>query len=235
MKIPLVVAVVVTSLLGVLWLTIGQISSPHDATPTADSAASAPLASSPDHGARAQTAAPEPVPSQPAAAAGPSSSASTMFPQPLSLPTASSPTSDPEMSGSQPGKQFTSQASNLLPATGMPPSAISVAANAVSGTTVAPIEYEIPPGMRAPVVFLPEDRPLTGPIQAALEDVRREFDETVAAANDPADVWDKATRHADDRYRQLMGFDAFNQKTMQDAREAMRSQELLPEASANQP
>jgi hypothetical protein len=89
--------------------------------------------------------------------------------------------------------------------------------------------------MRAPVVFLPEDRPLTGPIQAALEDVRREFDETVAAADDPADVWDKATRHADDRYRQLMGFDAFNQKTMQDAREAMRSQELLPEASANQP
>lgn len=89
--------------------------------------------------------------------------------------------------------------------------------------------------MRAPVVFLPEDRPLTGPIQAALDDVRREFDEAVAAADDPADVWDKATRHADDRYRQLMGFDAYNQKTMQDAREAMRAQGLLPEAAATQP
>ena len=89
--------------------------------------------------------------------------------------------------------------------------------------------------MRAPVVFLPEDRPLTAPIQDALDDVRREFDDTVAAADDPADVWEEATQHADDRYRQLMGFDAYNQKTMQDAREAMRAQGLMPEAQVTQP
>ena len=96
---------------------------------------------------------------------------------------------------------------------------------AVSASNIA---YDIPAGMRAPVVFLPENRPITPPMERFLDDVRREFDATIAAADDPAEVWDNARRRADDRYRQLFGDDAYNQKTMQDAIDALRSKGSLP-------
>jgi hypothetical protein len=76
--------------------------------------------------------------------------------------------------------------------------------------------------------MLPEDRPLTPPIQAFLDDVRREFDAKIAAAEDPAAVWEEAREHADARYRQLFGDQAYNQKTMQDAIDALRSKGALP-------
>lgn len=77
--------------------------------------------------------------------------------------------------------------------------------------------------MRAPVVFLPEDRPLTPPMEKFLENVRDEFDAAIAAADDPATVWEAARQRADDRYRLLFGDDAYNRKTMRDAMEALKS------------
>jgi len=93
---------------------------------------------------------------------------------------------------------------------------------------VATLEYDIPAGMRAPVAFLPEDRPLTPPMEKFLENVRDEFDAAIAAADDPATVWEDARQRADDRYRFLFGDDAYNQKTMRDALEALKSQGALP-------
>jgi hypothetical protein len=90
------------------------------------------------------------------------------------------------------------------------------------------IEYEIPAGMRAPAAFLPADRPLTPPMERFLDDVRREFDAKIAAAEDPATVWEEAREHADARYRLLFGDEAYNRKTMQDAIEALRSKGALP-------
>jgi len=117
-----------------------------------------------------------------------------------------------------------------------PSDASSVSSVSHGGATGAPltaapaeeIQYEIPAGMRAPAVMLPDDRPLTPPIQAFLDDVRREFDAKVAAAEDPAAVWEEARQHADARYRLLFGDQAYNQKTMQDAIEALRSKGALP-------
>lgn len=97
------------------------------------------------------------------------------------------------------------------------------------------IEYEIPAGMRAPAVFLPEDRPLTPPMQRFLDDVRREFDAKIASADDPATVWEEARQHADARYLLLFGADAYNRKTMQDAIEALRSKGALPTPPAADP
>lgn len=94
--------------------------------------------------------------------------------------------------------------------------------------SVEDIEYEIPAGMRAPVVFLPEERPLTPPMQRFLDDVRREFDAAIAAADNPADVWEEARQQADDRYRLLFGDEAYNRKTMSEAIEALRSKGALP-------
>lgn len=98
----------------------------------------------------------------------------------------------------------------------------------VAPTTGSVAQYVIPPGERAPVVFLPEDRPLTPPMQAFLDNVREEFDATIAAADDPAEVWNQARQRADDRYRLLLGDDAYNRKTMQDAIEALKASGNFP-------
>ena len=234
MKIPLVIAVAASALLGVLWVvfdapSLSALRAPQAAV-SAGSARQAPLS---EDGNAVQPAAPEPAPAKPVASAG--LPPALISPQQPSSATAPPAPSDPAprelLTGDQSGP-FSPPAS---PGISTPSAAASAAATPVAATAPAPIQYEIPPGMRAPVVFLPEDRPLTAPVQAALDDVRREFDDAIAAADDPADIWREATQHADDRYRQLMGFDAYNQKTMQDAREAMRSQGLLPEAPTTQP
>jgi hypothetical protein len=229
MKIPIFLVLAAAALLGVIWLVFAASPSAPDAPQTADSVASARPAFSSDSGISVQPAAPEPAPAKPVASAGFAPTSTAASPQQPSTPTASSTEGDLVPRELQPSDQSGPLSPYASPSRNTPSAATS------ASTAIAPIQYEIPPGMRAPVVFLPEDRPLTAPIQAALDDIRREFDETIAAANDPADVWGEATRHADDRYRQLMGFDAYNQKTMQDAREAMRSKGLLPEAPTNQP
>jgi len=98
----------------------------------------------------------------------------------------------------------------------------------VTPTSGSVAQYVIPSGERAPVVFLPEDRTLTPPMQAFLDNVREEFDATIAAADDPAEVWNQARQLADDRYRLLLGDDAYNRKTMQDAIEALKASGNLP-------
>ena len=62
--------------------------------------------------------------------------------------------------------------------------------------------------------------------------MRREFDATIAAADDPAAVWEEARQHADNRYRLLFGDNAYNQKTMQDAIDALRSKGAVPAAAS---
>lgn len=133
------------------------------------------------------------------------------------------PTSFPEEAG--PGK-------NTADASVASPSGLPVNRGPVEPTELATtLEYEIPAGMRAPVVFLPEDRPLTPPMEKFLENVRDEFDATIAAADDPATVWEAARQQADDRYRLLFGDDAYNQKTMRDAIEALKSKNPPPAPS----
>ena len=65
-------------------------------------------------------------------------------------------------------------------------------------------------------------------MQAFLDNVREEFDATIAAADDPAEVWNQARQRADDRYRLLLGDDAYNRKTMQDAIEVLKASGNFP-------
>ena len=235
MKIAPIVLLAVAGLLLVFWLAFAGSPSPHEApqSPTRDGSAQETPRSA--KGMLPQSALVDRAPSASTSPAGLFSKANA----PLPPPDASTM---PAAAGDIGAPRDLRPRSELNPPPPVPSTTqgTSVTANPATETLPAPIQdeipqYEIPPGMRAPVVLLPEDRPLTGPIQAALDDVRREFDAAIASAADPADAWEKATRHADDRYRQLMGFDAYNQKTMQDARDAMRSEGLLPEQPAPQP
>jgi hypothetical protein len=66
-------------------------------------------------------------------------------------------------------------------------------------------------------------RPL--PQQKALDRIATEFNETLN--NPPAgysqqEVWEAARKLADERYTVLYGFDAFNQMSMQAAKEALK-------------
>lgn len=88
------------------------------------------------------------------------------------------------------------------------------------------IVYEIEAGMRAPVALLPHDQPMSPQVAAALESIRQDFDKAVSSTPDPAAVWEEARERADAEYRMFFGFDAFNQKTMQDAREALESKKV---------
>jgi hypothetical protein len=87
----------------------------------------------------------------------------------------------------------------------------------------AQIAYEIEAGMRAPVALLPEDRPMSPQVAAALEGIRQDFDREISAAPDPTAVWEDARKRADEQYRMFFGFDSFNQKAMQDAINALES------------
>lgn len=140
------------------------------------------------------------------------------------LPTATS--SAPDASGEASINPGSSQAEGYGPPLPYEPASLAgnPAAHAVDPANAA-MQYEIPAGMRAPVVFLPEDRPLTPPMERFLQNVRDEFDAVIAAADNPADVWEAARQRADDRYRLLLGDEAYNDKTMRDAIEALRSKQ----------
>lgn len=90
------------------------------------------------------------------------------------------------------------------------------------------IVYEIEAGMRAPVALLPHDEPMSPQVAGALESIRQDFDKAVSTAPDPAEVWEAARERADAEYLMLFGFDAFNQRGMQDAREALESRKPQP-------
>jgi len=87
----------------------------------------------------------------------------------------------------------------------------------------ANLVYEIEAGMRAPVALLPHDKPMSPQVAGALESIRLDFDREISAAADPAEVWDQARERADNAYRKMFGFEAFNQLSMQDAREALEA------------
>ena len=87
----------------------------------------------------------------------------------------------------------------------------------------AQVAYEIEAGMRAPVALLPEDRPMSPQVAAALEGIRQDFDREISAAPDPTAVWEEARKRADEQYRMFFGFDRFNQKAMEDAINALES------------
>jgi len=90
------------------------------------------------------------------------------------------------------------------------------------------IAYEIEAGMRAPVALLPHDRPMSPQVAGALESIRQDFDREISSAADPAAVWDDARKRADEAYKQMFGFEAFNQMTMQDAIDALQSRKQTP-------
>lgn len=90
------------------------------------------------------------------------------------------------------------------------------------------IVYEIEAGMRAPVALLPHDKPMSPQVAAALESIRQDFDKAVSTAPDPAAAWEDARKRADEEYKMFFGFDAYNQRAMQDALEALESRKAQP-------
>lgn len=82
----------------------------------------------------------------------------------------------------------------------------------------------VPTGAKVPVVFY-DNEPRPQPQQQALDRIATEFSDTVN--NPPAgysqqEVWEAARKIADERYTVLYGFDAFNQMSMQAAKEALK-------------
>lgn len=92
----------------------------------------------------------------------------------------------------------------------------------------------VPTGAKVPVVFYDnEPRPL--PQQQALDRIATEFSDTVN--NPPAgysqqEVWEAARKIADERYTVLYGFDAFNQISMQAAKEALKEKKAASAQAA---
>ena len=113
------------------------------------------------------------------------------------------------------------------PAAAPTPEAAEAAAEE-TGAPPAPatrdLNIPVPTGAKVPVVFYDNQaRPL--PQQQALDRIANEFSETIN--NPPAgysqqEVWDAARKLADERYTVLYGFDAFNQMSMQAAKEALK-------------
>jgi hypothetical protein len=94
------------------------------------------------------------------------------------------------------------------------------------GSSAVPIAtdgiiYEIDPGVKAPVALAGIGEPLTPQKAAAVEQIVREFDQAVEAGGGTEEAWEAARRAADERYRLLFGDEAFNQKTLREAREAL--------------
>jgi hypothetical protein len=96
------------------------------------------------------------------------------------------------------------------------------------------LNIAVPTGAKVPVVFYDnEARPL--PQQQALDRIATEFSDTVN--NPPAgysqqEVWEAARKIADERYTVLYGFDAFNQISMQAAKEALKEKKAAAPQAA---
>jgi hypothetical protein len=87
----------------------------------------------------------------------------------------------------------------------------------------------VPPGAKVPALFLDEaQRPL--PQQKMLDRMAAEFNETVS--NPPPgvsveEVWEQARLSADEKYRILFGYAAYNAYHLQAAKEAVREKRAL--------
>jgi hypothetical protein len=94
------------------------------------------------------------------------------------------------------------------------------------------LNIPVPTGAKVPVVFYDNQaRPI--PQQQALDRIAGEFNEIIS--NPPtgytqAEVWEAARKLADERYTVLYGFEAFNQMSMQAAREALREKKAVTAA-----
>jgi hypothetical protein len=96
------------------------------------------------------------------------------------------------------------------------------------GSSTAPLAtdgfvYEIDPGVKAPVALAGTGEPLPPPQAAAIEQIGRDFDRAVEAGGGTEEAWESARKAADERYRLLFGDEAFNQKTLREAREALEA------------
>jgi hypothetical protein len=103
-------------------------------------------------------------------------------------------------------------------------------AQTVQPTQSSQIVYEVEPGVRAPAALIDDGKPLTPGQAKAIDLVGESFDANVAAATnssasqsaDPQVVWEAARKTADENFRLFFGDDAYNQKTLQAAQEALQ-------------
>jgi hypothetical protein len=118
-------------------------------------------------------------------------------------------------------------APEATPAAGEPPAPVR---------STRDLEIPVPTGAKVPVVFYDQEpRPL--PQQQALDRIAAEFSDTVSrppAGYSQQEVWEAARKIADERYTVLYGFDAFNQISMQAAKEALKEKKA-PSAQATTP
>lgn len=145
---------------------------------------------------------------------------SPLTPQQSNEAPPSSPASAGNAMADTPQAQNTAAAATVAAALGIP----------MQDTYTPPsnIIYEIEAGMRAPVALLPHDKPMSPQVAGALESIRQDFDNAVSSAPDPAAVWDAARKRADEEYKMFFGFEAYNQRAMQDAIDALESRKAQP-------
>lgn len=110
-------------------------------------------------------------------------------------------------------------------------------ATPADGPSVPPgrdLEIAVPTGARVPVVFY-DQQPRPAAQQAFLDRIAAEFSEVVSsppAGYSQQEVWEAARKIADERYTVLYGFDAFNQISMQAAKEALKDKKAASAQTA---
>ncbi|PTX95889.1 hypothetical protein DB345_08755 [Spartobacteria bacterium LR76] len=94
---------------------------------------------------------------------------------------------------------------------------------------------DVPPGKRAPAVFL-DDTQHTPQQNAALDAIAQDFADEVAqlpasGSGQQSTLWQQAAQRADDRYRILFGDDAANNLQVKAAREVIQQQAVQTAAA----
>lgn len=103
----------------------------------------------------------------------------------------------------------------------------------VQGSDLVAVEQElaVPPGAIAPAALYDDD-PKTPQQEAALERILNEFQETVTSdvgqSLTQAELWEAARLQADRRYLTLFGWQAYNARHLQSAKEAVAEKRTLP-------
>lgn len=97
------------------------------------------------------------------------------------------------------------------------------------------IVVDVPPGNRAPAVFL-DDTQHTPQQNAALDSIAQDFADEVAqlpasGSGQQSTLWQQAAQRADDRYRILFGDDAANNLQVKAAREVLQQQAVQTAAA----
>ncbi|MBN8709767.1 MAG: hypothetical protein J0I10_10325 [Verrucomicrobia bacterium] len=97
------------------------------------------------------------------------------------------------------------------------------------------IVVDVPPGNRAPAVFL-DDTQHTPQQNAALDTIAQDFADEVAqlpsdGSGQKSALWQQAAQRADDRYRMLFGDDAANNLQVKAAREVLQQQTVQTAAA----